>query len=442
MTKKTSINIPICLANAYGNSGTQMKTAIREIKVSSMSEKALKVLYKKWRVQNGEELFCLLFPNIIERKTTRTIKLHMPDNGMRENISHLSGEAELSAGFRKLLLIHYATNAITNTINQGITNYYNVIVSSAHKPASISGASCPDTGITVKGNKKWFLVEYRKILKELPGVTNTFIEPFMGSGVVTLDTLFQNRFKRIITNDNYKHKTNYIKALFQNPEKLKSECLSLKPDDRTYHNACTQIDANTFHAPIDHKVAALYHLKNHCENYLGTLKQNKLTENNPNATENYRKNLDFFCNIPILAKKIKIFNEDALDIIKKNSRKKNFLFVDPPYPETSDYEQKSDPKQFEEIAKATIAFNGYFLFCCRITGKHQNIHSHTNTYTKKDLCIKNIIDKLFYGHKLFYLDYLFSRNGVAIERVITNFPFSGCRFYDSEQPWCKKDDSI
>lgn len=44
-------------------------------------------------------------------------------------------------------------------------------------------------------------------------------------------------------------------------------------------------------------------------------------------------------------------------------------------------------------------------------------------------------DKCFLGHKRYYQDYLFSKGGIAIERVITNFPFDGCRHYDTGQPW-------
>lgn len=44
-------------------------------------------------------------------------------------------------------------------------------------------------------------------------------------------------------------------------------------------------------------------------------------------------------------------------------------------------------------------------------------------------------DKCFSGHKRYYHDYLFSKGGIAIERVITNFPFDGCRHYDTGQPW-------
>lgn len=130
-----------------------------------------------------------------------------------------------------------------------------------------------------------------------------------------------------------------------------------------------------------------------------------------------------------------IHNEDALTVIKTHNRKKHLLFVDPPYPETKGYENEFSLKDFENITKATINFNGNFIFCCRITKKHEKIYSHKDTYGIDDLHIKHIIDSSFLGHDLYYQDYLFDKGGVALERVITNFPFAGCYHYDTGQPW-------
>lgn len=123
------------------------------------------------------------------------------------------------------------------------------------------------------------------------------------------------------------------------------------------------------------------------------------------------------------------------DIIKRYNRKKHLLFVDPPYPKTKGYETDFSIEDFENIAKATINFNGYFIFCCRITDKHEKVYSHKDTYGTKDLRIKHIIDNSFSDNGLYYHDYLFNKGGVAIERVITNFAFTGCYHYDTEEPW-------
>lgn len=197
------------------------------------------------------------------------------------------------------------------------------------------------------------------------------------------------------------------------------------------------------------EVAANYRLVNYSQNFYWGLRNKRFIEYNDNAYDLYTKNLDFLWNIPPASKNVIVHNEDALNIIRKYNREKHLLFVDPPYPETKGYETDFSIEDFENIAKATIKFNGSFIFCCRITNslepektlkKHSIDESdkrilHINKYGIDDLHIKHLIDSSFYGHGLFYRDYLFDRNRIAIERVITNFPFTGCYHYDTGKPW-------
>lgn len=76
-------------------------------------------------------------------------------------------------------------------------------------------------GIKVHGNKKWFLNNFEEILQSLPNNVDTFVESYMGSGVVALEAYKQSRFKRIITNDIYWHKANYLRAFFFTSDALK-----------------------------------------------------------------------------------------------------------------------------------------------------------------------------------------------------------------------------
>lgn len=92
-------------------------------------------------------------------------------------------------------------------------------------------------------------------------------------------------------------------------------------------------------------------------------------------------------------------------------------------------------EDFENIAKAIINYNGHFIFCCRITKKHEKTYVHKDTYGINDLHIKYIVDNCFWGHGLYYKDYTFDKGGVALEHAITNFPFTGCYHYDTGQPW-------
>ena len=268
----------------------------------------------------------------------------------------------------------------------------------------------------------------------------------MGSGIVALEACNQGCFRRIITNDNYWHKVNYIRALFHEPDTLKDICLKLRPDHATYDEARVQKKKyeKSTSEQVYPDIAGYYRLSNYCEdtrpmkksNNKPLIKKERFLETNQNAQNNYRKNLDFLWDIPVSAKKVTVHSKDALDIIKENNRKNNLLFVDPPYPETIDYENGFSTKDFENLAKDVINYKGYFIFCCRITHSHRNCPSHKGIYGMVDLHIKNIIDRCFFGHKLYYKDYLYTINNVnAIERVITNFAFTGCYLYDTEEPW-------
>lgn len=426
---KTSVNVPKGLATYYQNNSTLMKKAIFETKFSSVQDSELHTLYKKYKICTINELFDFLCPNPTDRKEMKNIKFHLPNTSFKKTVLSLSKEVNFSKGFVKLLLLHYARHTTIDKVRKQATDYYNTVVASAHTAEKIT--DIPNTGINVVGNKKWFLGEYRKIISCLPSSVNTFVEPFMGSGTVTLDTCHLNRFIRIITNDIWWQKTNYISALFKNAELLRYSCFDLTPSQNSYNFAFHATQKSIVKAKTDIDLAALYHLKNYCENHFGVLLPKKLLENNNKASEKYLESLDYICDIPPSAKKVLIYNDDALNIIKKYNRKNHFLFVDPPYPHTKGYEHSFTMEDFENIVNATLNFNGYFLFCCRITEKHANINTHIDTYSLSDLKIKNIIDNLFYGHGLYYKDFLYNRSGVAIERVISNFPFDGCSDYDT-----------
>lgn len=461
-SKKTSVNVAVGLAKAYSYSGSSMKKAILSIRPSDLEDTTLRSLFKEYKIvipreiQNlrqkkeyFDELSTLLFPKPSDRKETNKVKLHLTDDE-RTIIQKLSGKAVFSTAFRRLLLLHYAMQQQYNLsqVKKSATDYYNRHILRLPKE-SIHTSSCydikvphvpkmtRDTGLKVHGNKKWFLEAFKEILQSLPASVDTFVESCMGSGVVALEACKQGCFRRIITNDIYWHKANYLRAFFFESDALKAACLSLEPNQATYEEANKVIEKyrNSSTDDILPDVAAKYLFINYCRKSRGGLNENNLIKYDKNAMEKYRTYLDCLWNFQRFGKKVIIHNEDALDIIKRYNRKKHLLFVDPPYPKTKGYETDFSIEDFENIAKATINFNGYFIFCCRITDKHEKVYSHKDTYGTKDLRIKHIIDNSFSDNGLYYHDYLFNKGGVAIERVITNFPFTGCYHYDTGQPW-------
>lgn len=79
--------------------------------------------------------------------------------------------------------------------------------------------------------------EFKEILEFLPKHIDTFVEPFTGSGIITLEAHKQEQFKRILTNDIYWHKANYLRAFLFKSTALKAACLSLISNQATYDEA-------------------------------------------------------------------------------------------------------------------------------------------------------------------------------------------------------------
>lgn len=238
-SKKTSVNVPIGLVNVYDNVGKKMKKDVLTIRPSDFSDTTLRKLFKKYKItiQKGtknlwqnkkffDELFTLLFPNPSDRTETARISLDLRTS-VEKNILFLAGETKLTSAFCKLLLLYYALCQQNNMkqVKENTVNYYNRHILKLPED-SIHTNSCydiksplkpkitSDTGLKVHGNKKWFLNNFREILQALPNSVDTFVEPSAGSGTIALETCNHRRFQRIITNDIYWHKANYLRAFF------------------------------------------------------------------------------------------------------------------------------------------------------------------------------------------------------------------------------------
>ncbi|MCI8363911.1 MAG: hypothetical protein HFG34_03030 [Eubacterium sp.] len=460
---KTSVNLPLGLISAYGGTAKKMKKSVLAIRPADFKDSALRTLFKKYKitVERGtknlwenqryfDEIFSLLFPKAPDKMKREKVSLHLtPEQKLA--ILKLSGEETLTKGFFRLLLLDYAKKSDMAKVNISATTYCNLLICKANKESahtdscytsntSSENKTSADTGLKVHGNKKWFLNNFNEILQSLSDDIDTFVEPCMGSGIITLTACQKKCFKRIITNDIYWHKANYLRSFIFKSDELKAACLSLSPDQKTYNEAKEIIEKfrSSSTDEILPDIAAKYLFCHYCNNSRGGLNPNNLIENNENAICKYRNYLDCLWNTYRSAQKVIIHNEDALHIIKKHNRKKNLLFVDPPYPKTKGYETEFTIEDFETLAEDVIHYNGSLIFCCRITNKKEKIFSQEDAYNMDDLHIKHIIDNSFLGHGLYYRDYPYNIGGVAIERVITNFPFKGCYHYDTEQPWQEK----
>lgn len=326
-SKKTSVNVAVGLAKAYSNSGSSMKKDVLSIRPSDLTDTTLCTLFKEYEIaipkgsknlwqkkEYFDELSAMLFPNPSDRGNTENVSLHLKEEE-KNNIMNLSGEDVFSIAFRQLLLLHHAMQEQKNIkqVEQNIVDYYNnVVIPQAFIPEA--SGSTTDTGLYVLGNKKWFLGEFRKILRIVPDSVKTFVEPFMGSGIVALETCSQGCFRRIITNDIYWQKANYIRALFHEPDALKGICLNLRPDHATYDEARVQNQKyeKSTSEQVYPDIAGYHRLLNYCEdtrpmkksNNNPLIKKERFIETNSNAQNNYSLNLDFLWDIPVSVKKV------------------------------------------------------------------------------------------------------------------------------------------
>lgn len=178
-SKKTSVNVPIGLADAYGGNSTNIKKVVLDINPASLTLSALLILFKEFGIKRTsnpwmntshmDELLTILFPSPDDRSKTKNVKLHLREDE-KNIILKLSGEDKFTTAFRKHLTLHYAMQQQSNMeqVRKNATEYYNRHILRLPED-SIHTRSCydiktphktiitSDTGLKVHGNKKWFL---------------------------------------------------------------------------------------------------------------------------------------------------------------------------------------------------------------------------------------------------------------------------------------------
>lgn len=197
------------------------------------------------------------------------------------------------------------------------------------------------TFIRRPGNKTKHL---KHIIPLIPEFTGTYIEPFLGSGAVYLHLLP----KKAILNDLNTDIINIWKLVKTNPEyiieeidKFKGKFLHLNNIDKL--KICKKIVSNmdTF-TGVERTIKYLF--MNYCSFngsiysnnnlYISGLNGNIFIKNQCHIfTENYKQKLQ---DLQKILKNIKIENKDY-KLILKNSKKGDFVFLDPPYIEEKAY---------------------------------------------------------------------------------------------------------
>lgn len=132
-----------------------------------------------------------------------------------------------------------------------------------------------------------------------------------------------------------------------------------------------------------------------------------------------------------------IFQRDIFKTLDNRNlpKGKTLLIVDPPYLNTHAYSSNLTDEAHERLSKRllTLCKKGTrdFLYFCRITDGHNKSDPNEQILKQKnDQIIHGLIDDLYFGHSLYYID--IPLNDGVIERIITSFPFKDAKSYGKE----------
>ncbi len=188
------------------------------------------------------------------------------------------------------------------------------------------------------GNKNNYNVktEVTNILKQIPDDIQTVVEPFMGMCGLTinvLDTLTHLKFDYYV-NDKDTNLTNLYKCIHKNTEKLFLSCEQLinhlKEDTFTFETVRSRYLDNNYDNNYDTATDYMYLDAVSVRHDKQTLKSDyKSSKKQIERFEKYIINIRAMHNYLI---KTKIYNQDALKMLKKFTNRKRTLYLfDPPY---------------------------------------------------------------------------------------------------------------
>ena len=263
------------------------------------------------------------------------------------------------------------------------------------------------------GNKNWFRLYFRDLLKELPSRIDSSLELFGGTGILSADISESGHFSKILYNDDDMDKVNFFEVLQKSHGRLNIEC-------QYYSRFPEQIQKLKQKKNLSHlERAVLFWCKKQKNSFKNCMQF-------PVASVSY-------ANVIFTA-------TDAFKCLKKHINEENRLILcDSPYIYTRGYEdrntrskqRKFDYDDFKRLAKNILKAKGIFLLFCRVTASRSYHKSREQQNTEADSYIRGKIDDCFMDKELFYRDFDYDQKG-TIERVIANYPFSSFQPYNSE----------
>lgn len=260
-----------------------------------------------------------------------------------------------------------------------------------------------------------------------------YIEPCCGGLSLSMTILnLLPDITNVILNDDDWDKTNLFKIVMKDPEKLLELCLEKEVSKEFFQSEKIKEQTARKEEKGGGKTPSLERAARYL--YLNlTSARGKCGSFNSNKTVSaYRKNLiSILTYHDFLLQQAKIKNEDLLSLLEKNVRKSTQLIVvDPPYFETSGFEERNTKgeKKFSKDAHEKmsqllnrLSKKNAIIYFCRSTCTREKSESDSNLQARNEKLRKQL--EAWYGD-FYYIDIVMD-DRYTTERIYCSFNFEG-----------------
>ena len=199
---------------------------------------------------------------------------------------------------------------------------------------------------------------FSRLRKEIPP-HDLYIEPYVGTGNMFFKLLNTNN-DNIIINDKNKELMDMYKILKDTKERTYRKDLNTTQKQEQFLRSSTNKDLDRL----------MKYILKYCNTFGSTGEGKLYKDTNPanklNYLERYQEHM----------KGVRIFNEDALSIIKRFDAPSTFFFLHPPYERSVDYQDLED--HYSRLAKVLKNLKGKFLMLVNNNEYNRKLFSKFN----------------------------------------------------------------
>jgi DNA adenine methylase len=202
---------------------------------------------------------------------------------------------------------------------------------------------------------------FSRLRKEIPP-HDLYIEPYVGTGNMFFKLLKTNN-DNIIINDKNKELVDMYRILKDTKERTYRKDLNTTQKQEQFLRTSTNKDLDRL----------MKYILKYCNTFGSTGEGKLYKDTNPanklNYLERYQEHM----------KGVRIFNEDALSIIKRFDTPSTFFFLHPPYERSVDYQDLED--HYSRLAKVLNNLKGKFMMLVNNNEYNRKLFSKFNPKT-------------------------------------------------------------